>query len=207
MIPRRFTRCVPEVTTPQVEAWWEQFAELNPSADMVTVRDPIPPDSWPLLGHLHARATSGAQLAGFVRLEAVWRWGGWYVDSDVEPVRPFGPLDDGSGRLVIGTEDGTHLTDAVFGAPPKHPALEAVIAHVASLYVSTSPDTRELPGAQATGPLATTHVLRHRTDVRIVPRDTFYPYSYLDRDGANDDHRSNPAVHAIHHWHFSWQGT
>ena len=141
-----------------------------------------------------------------VRLEAVWRWGGWYVDMDVEPVRPFDDLDRGD-RLVIGTEDGIHLTDAVFGAPARHLALGAVIAHVAELYASAARDGRDFPGAQATGPLATTQVLTGRSDVVVLPQEAFYPYSYTEKHRAGEDHAANPGVYAIHRWHFSWQGT
>lgn len=211
MIPHRFIRCVPSVVPAECEAWWARFGELHPGWELLTVADPIDPADWPLLGRWHHLATSGAQLAGMVRLEAVWRWGGWYVDMDVEPVRPFDRLDAGD-RVVIGTEDGVYLTDAVFGAPARHPAIRAVIDHIDELYrwIVTQPD-RPLPGAQATGPLAWTAVLGDRTNppdgVVVLPPPVFYPYSYLERHRANEPHGADPAVHAIHRWHFTWNGT
>lgn len=216
-IPHRIIRVIPANPGVEVEGWWHRFAELHPGWDMRTVVDPIDPMDWPLLGRWHHLATSGAQLAGMVRLEAVHRWGGWYMDSDMEPVRHLGPLQH-PGRVVIGTEDGIHLTDAAFGAPPRHPAIRAVIDHVDQLYRDALGDTEgRLPGAQATGPLATTVVLGRRAappqglgdpgDVVVLPREAFYPYSYTEKHRAGEDHASNPGVYAIHRWHFSWQGT
>lgn len=203
-IPTRLIRCVPAATPPEWEAWWARFGEMHPGWDLRTVRDPITPDEWPLLGHLHRHATSGAQLAGMVRLEAVHRWGGFYIDGDVEPVRPFDPLV--GPDVVIGTEDGTHLTDAVFGAPAHHPAIRAVIDHVRELYAGALRDGRELPGAQASGPLATTAVLAGRPDVRVLPVEAFYPYSYLEPDRAGEDFAAVPGCYAVHRWAFTWNG-
>lgn len=206
-IPRRFIRTVPVDVPAECDAWWARFGELHPGWERRTIADPIDPADWPLLGHLHQHASSGAQLAGMVRLEAVWRWGGWYVDMDVEPIRSWVPLEEHRGVVVIGTEDGLHLTDAVFGAPPRHIALGAVIAHVAELYASAARDGREFPGAQATGPLATTQVLSGRSDVVVLPVEAFYPYSYLERHRAGEDFARVPGCYAAHHWHFSWAGT
>lgn len=207
MIPRRFIRTVPAEVPDVCERWWRRFGELHPGWELRTIADPIDPADWPLLGHLHCHATSGAQLAGMVRLEAVWRWGGWYVDMDVEPIRSWRPLEVYEPALIIGTEDGLHLTDAVFGAPPRHPALRAVIDHVAGLYAAADRDGRDFPGAQATGPLATTEVLSGRPDVVVLPVEAFYPYSYLERHRAGEDFSAIPGCYAVHHWHFTWAGT
>lgn len=216
-IPRRFIRTVPVDVPAECEDWWRRFGELHPGWERLTIPDPIDPADWPLLGHLHRHASSGAQLAGMVRLEAVYRWGGWYVDMDVEPVRSWQPLEEHTGVVVIGTEDGIHLTDAVFGAPPRHPAVRAVIDHVAGLYEAAAAEGRGFPGAQATGPLATTVVLGRRArtpeglgdpgDVVVVPTVAFYPYSYLERHRADEDFGAVPGCYAVHRWHFSWAGT
>lgn len=210
-IPHRFIRCIPTDPSDEAEAWWHRFGELHPGWDMRTIQDPIDPKDWPLLGRWHALVSSGAQLAGLVRLEAVWRWGGWYVDSDVEPLRPFADLDSGPGVAVIGTEDGIHLTDAVFGAPQRHPAIRAVIEHVDDLYTGWARctfDGSAPPGAQATGPLATTTVLAGRPDVTVLPTEAFYPYSYTERHRRLEDFATtSPTSYAVHHWAFSWAGT
>lgn len=217
MIPRRFIRTVPAEVPEVCDEWWIRFGELHPGWERRTVADPIDPADWPLLGHLHRHATSGAQLAGMVRLEAVYRWGGWYVDMDVEPIRSFAPLEALGDVVVIGTEDGLHLTDAVFGAPPRHPAIRAVIDHVAGLYDTALAQGAPLPGAQATGPLATTVVLGRRAlppaglgdpgDVVVLPVEAFYPYSYLERHRSGEDFTAVDGCHAVHHWHFTWAGT
>jgi hypothetical protein len=82
-IPRILHRTVPEVTSKQVEDWWQRFEELHPDWDLRTYREPIDPTDWPMTGDLFKRCQNGAQKAGLIRLEAVYTHGGVYVDSDV----------------------------------------------------------------------------------------------------------------------------
>src|SRR5665213_2956825 len=67
------------------------------------------PDS-PLNAYLK-KCRSGAQFADLVRIEAVFREGGVYLDSDMRVLRP---LDDlvGSYSFFIASEDGYNLTNA-----------------------------------------------------------------------------------------------
>ncbi|MGH7533990.1 MAG: galactosyltransferase-related protein, partial [Gemmatimonadales bacterium] len=86
-IPRILHRVVPEISPPESELWWLQFAALHPDWTLMTHRDPLQPADWPLTARYWTKCRTGAQLAGLVRLEALWRWGGVYVDQDVEPYR------------------------------------------------------------------------------------------------------------------------
>lgn len=195
MIPRRLIRCVPEVTTDEVEHWWWRWTDLHPEWEWVTFRDPIDPAQFPLLGHLFGSCVAGAQLAGLVRLEAVLTLGGVYVDSDVEPLRPIDDLL--AHPCFIGTEDGHHLTDAMFGAERGHPGIFECVRRVRAMDMAA--------GAQATGPLNTTAVLTGRDDVTVLARRMLYPYTYLERERRNEPFaETSPESYCVHHWHASW---
>ena len=191
MIPKVFHRVVPATIPPLFDTWWHQFQQLHPGWDFVTWRDPLDPADFEL-SHLWERCTAGAQLAGLVRLEVVWRHGGIYVDMDFEPRKPFDPLL--SNRLFIGTEDGHVLTDAVFGAEPRHRGLRAAIDAFHDGYWSRNPSD--------TGPLHTTRHLSGRDDVTVCPTDWFYPYLWTEPQRAGDDF---PNAYAIHRWNHSWR--
>lgn len=196
MIPRRLIRCVPAVTPDDQEEYWHQWQQLHPSWEFVTYRDPIDPAGFPLLGDLFDQCVHGAQLAGLVRLEAVWHLGGIYVDADMEPLRAIDDL------LVhpcfIGTEDGYHLTDAMFGAEPNHPGIRACIDRVKTLDMSSGPGV--------TGPHNTTAVLKDRPDVTVLAQRMFYPYTYLEKERAGEDFaETSPESYAVHRWAFSWR--
>lgn len=210
MIPHRLIRCVPQLPPDWAEANWERWQDLNPGWEFVTIADPIDPTWFPVLGHLHRYATSGAQLAGMVRLEEVWTSGGVYCDMDMEPLRPLARLLErvDAGQAFIGTEDGVHLTDAMFGAPAAHPGLLLCMSRVLDLYHGHEHEGEALPSAQATGPLTTTVVLSGRPDVVVLPQPVLYPYSYLERHRRHEDFAAtSPESIAVHHWAFSWEGT
>src|SRR6476659_4298396 len=113
MIPKRLVRTVPEHTTDEVEAWWEQAKGLHPGWAFDTWRDPIDPRFFPLTSPYWDGCESGAQLADLVRLEDLLLRGGCYIDSDVECYRPFDPLLSVRGFAAWDCPD--YIPNAVMG--------------------------------------------------------------------------------------------
>ncbi len=192
MIPRRFVRSVPERIDEREETFWAQFAAIHPGWEFVTYRDPLDPADWPITGHLFASCEAGAQLAGLVRLEAVYRLGGVYVDADVEPFRSFEPLLRHS--CFAGYEDETWLADAVFGAEAGHPAIRAALDAVLQMDMHA--------GAGATGPHNFSRALVGRNDVTLLKPVAFYEVGYQER--GNLRNRPSRDAYARHHWFGSW---
>ena len=156
MIPRILHRVVPAAVPDRFEAFWAEAQRLHPGWEFRSWQDPLAPRDFEL-GHKFDQCTSGAQLAGLVRLEVLWRYGGVYLDMDIEPLRPFDELLDVSG--FVGTEDGTVLTDALMASEPGHPGLRTCIDRLL--------DTPMEAGALATGPHLVTSVLTGR---KLRPR-------------------------------------
>jgi mannosyltransferase OCH1-like enzyme len=69
--------------------------------------------------------------ADIVRLELLWRYGGVYADTDIEPFRSLGPLLDGQACVVARSPQVRHgvhsITNAFMAAAPEHPFIEAAI--------------------------------------------------------------------------------
>ena len=171
-IPRILHRVVPERTPPVAEQWWRRFAELHPGWRMLTHRDPLDPADWPLTSPSWPKVRAGAQLADLVRLEALLRWGGIYLDMDVEPYRSLEPLLGVSAFAAW--EDERCVPNAVLGAVPDHPAIRACL----ELAVERVPRG----DVWAAGPGVTTQVLRGRDDVLLLPPGSFYDVHYRDTE-------------------------
>lgn len=193
-IPRILHRTTPADTSPQVEAWWAEYQRLHPGWDCRTYREPIDPAEWPLTGDLFDRCQNGAQKAGLIRLEALHRDGGVYVDSDCEPFRSFEPLLQCDAFAAW--EDETTVPDAVLGARPGHPAFEQMIQK-ARASIEGGGD------AWLSGPGVTTETLPGRHDVLLLPPGAFYPHHYLEKHAAGA-RTSSPWVFCEHKWHHSW---
>lgn len=197
-IPRILHRVVPEKTTTEVEAFWTRFQALHPGWEFMTHRDPLDPAAWPLTARGWGSCSNGAQLAGLIRLEALYRWGGIYVDSDCEPFRSLEPLLP--LRAFAAWEDAKVVPDAVLGAEPEHPAIRACIDLA----------LRKLKaGAWASGPGVTTAILPRRADVTVLPPGVFYPYHYTEKNRRGEDFATaQPWAFLAHHWAGSWlEGT
>ena len=189
MIPKILHRVVPEDVPARFDDYWHEWCALHPDWQHLTWQDPLDADDFEL-GRLFARCTAGAQLAGLVRLEVVWRLGGVYVDMDVEPVRP---VDDLLGHACFfGTEGNGVLTDAVFGASQHHPGIRACMDRLLGGFWSPNPSD--------TGPLLTTEVLAGRNDVTVLDQEAFYPYLWHE-----DQTPPKPGTYAIHRWNHSWK--
>lgn len=203
MIPQILFRVVPERTTDEVEDLWRLAVDLHPDWLHITYRDPIDLAKVPQIAPVAHLATTGAQLAGLVRLAALWNHGGVYIDSDFECFRPFDPLLDLSA--FAGWEDANVVPDAVLGASMAHLAIGACLALAMDRIRSNSTDWRTGNGAWSTGPGVTTTVLPGHPDVVLFPPGSFYPYHYSERHRRHDDHRgANPWAFGAHHWHASW---
>jgi hypothetical protein len=195
-IPRILHRTVPEKIDATVEKFWKQAQRLHPGWEFRTYRDPIDPRDWPLSSQVWDRCTSGAQLAGLIRLEALVTYGGVYIDSDVELYRSLEPLL--GCQAFAGWEDANVVPDAVLGAVPGHVAIDGCLVAAVNAVARGE-------GAWETGPGITTHFLRGRDDVLLLPPGSFYPWHYHDKAG---DHRgvkeAQPWAFGAHHWAASW---
>lgn len=193
MIPRILVRCVPEETSSVVEDAWAHACHLHAGWTHRTYRDPIDPADFPLTRGAWSRCTSGAQLAGLVRLEALLAHGGIYLDSDYELYRRLDSLL--TLDAFAAWEDRNTIPDAVIGARPDHPA----IRYALELAVS-----RVHLGAWQSGPGATTEAFRNRSDVLLFPPASFYPYHYSQKERRHERFSDDPWCFGAHHWAGSW---
>jgi FkbM family methyltransferase len=142
--------------------------DLHPGWEVVVWQDPVDRTLF-TLGKYWDKVNSGAQLADLIRLEVVYKQGGFYVDSDFVLLKNLDPLRQHS--FVVGTEDGYLLTNAFFGAVPQSPVLGQLIAALDEHEVDW-----KLPPDVTTGPKFFLRELKWHDDVTVLPRETFYPY-------------------------------
>lgn len=197
-------RSVPQHTSDEVEHYWDIATEVHAGWEMVTYRDPIDPTWFPITSPYWKHCTSGAQLAGLVRLEALWHRGGVYIDSDVECFLPFTPLMD--CKAFAGWEDQGVVPDAIIGAERQHPAIiECINLAIRRIQQPNNPDWRTGAGAWSTGPGVTTTVFPGRGDVLLLSPGSFYAVHYNEKN-LLAEHKPAPYEFCSHKWHGSWLG-
>src|SRR3979490_621912 len=125
MIPRIIHFSVPEVLTPGQSEIIALARDKHPGWEVKIWQDPIDRSGFKLSQFLDM-ANSGAQRADLIRLDAVFRYGGVYVDSDIRLLKSLEPLVTNYDFFVC-SENGRLATNAMFGATQGHPAIARLI--------------------------------------------------------------------------------
>lgn len=192
-IPRIIFRTVPAEINAQVEDWWHQFRKLHRGWKFITYREPLIPSEWLLTSEAWHKCKNGAQKAGLIRLEALVRHGGVYVDSDVIPHKSFEPLMNTAAFAAW--EDEDVIPDAVMACEPGHDTFKRML-DAAIKQVMSGAD------AWASGPGVSTSHLANDPDVLVLPPGAFYPHHYLEKNQAGK--KVGPWTFCEHMWQHSW---
>ncbi|NLD69589.1 MAG: hypothetical protein GX644_12340 [Limnobacter sp.] len=147
---------------------------------------------------LIGRCANYAQMADVLRLEILYRYGGVYIDTDFEPLRPIEPVLDGAEHFFC-SEDGAHLSNSIFGARPESPLILRLLRGLPT-------ELGREPANVETGPRYFTRTLLCEgfdADVKLLPSRLFFPYQWDEPHRAGE---SFPEAFAVHRWAHSWRG-
>jgi hypothetical protein len=145
-------------------------------------------------GEILAAASDPVELADVARFHVLARYGGVYVDTDFECLRPIDPLLKGVDAFAAFQRPGEAAT-GLLGAMPDHPAFR----RAAELVVQTF---GRAPLPASSGPPFFTHLLWDFPEVTLFPPELFYPYLWTEPERRNEDF---PDAYAVHHWAMSWR--
>jgi mannosyltransferase OCH1-like enzyme len=185
-----------DVIPPEFEAYWRKLKKLHLGWEFRTWSDPNEL-GWMRCKEVFDRATTHAGRSDVLRFELMFAYGGVYVDTDVEPLRPFDDLleDD---RPFAAWENDKLICPTVLGGPARHPAYEAVL-EMLPRWSLKFPGHR--PNLQ-TGPVPLTMTWKRRRDVRLLPSVAFYPVGWWERDNLGGPYPAES--YCVHHWTQRW---
>lgn len=177
------------------------------------------------------RFANPGHRSNLVRLEALARFGGLYLDWDMDPVQPIEPLvgDDDAFASYYATPPGFTRAPmrlwfrcgfelAILGAVPEHPlfvgavndwpgwieatAGEGPFVQVAAWYLADR-IARRWPGVDTIGPGDDTV---HLDGLTLYPPKMFYPFHYCEAWQAGQPASAFPDAVAVHRVRASWVG-
>jgi mannosyltransferase OCH1-like enzyme len=175
---------------------------MHPGWEFMTHRH-YPVDRGRLRAEYEASIT-GAGKADILRMEVLYRFGGIYVDVDVEPLHSFDDLlayDCFFGDMP-NEEGGSILATGVIGSVPWHPAIGAYIEGLPARF-KLSPEGETDPWViqnWRTGPPAATALIRGRSDITLLPEATFYPVHWTKKAEPPYPPESYAVYHATQDW-------
>lgn len=132
-----------------------------------------------------------AFVADYVRLIALLRDGGIYLDTDMLLVQPLDSLLDTS--LLLGRESPEFISCGMIGATPNNPFIEEMRRKYDTI-------TELKPN-----PVIMTELynILHPNDTTVMPPKAFYPF---DAEHIKDWHGEDlgTQVYGVHLWNYSW---
>ena len=185
-------------------AWRERLRDLHPDWQIKTwdrseevrrlIDDQPLRDAW----DRYMASDPFGRIPDIARYLLLWHYGGIYVDTDFEPLRPMDDLLNDPRPFAAWENDRTMCT-ALLGAPAHHPAIGDLIAGLVDRLSATEGQTAN----NAAGPEYATALWREREDVRRLPPSSFYPVGWWEKHLlGNVDYP--PETYAVHHWAKGW---
>lgn len=140
------------------------------------------------------------QLADIMGYYLLWKFGGAYFNTDMEPVRPLEPIvPEGAWASFENNVDG-RIVNAAIGSPDKEdPFWEIVLNQLPDSYWKNPTDEMVM----STGPGFLTSVAQMFPELLYVfPVETFNPIHWKEIEpGGDAQGREYPAeTIAVHHW-------
>lgn len=202
MIPKIIHRTIPNKTTDLMDKCWQSILKYTPDWEHFTHYDM---DDHPIVGEYLHLCTTGAFRGDLIRLEALYLYGGVYLDSDVELIKPIEKFLNNKFFAVV--EETGEIGNSVMGSVPKNKIVKDAIDF--SIYVLqnnliNSSNNLITNQNKAFGPFVITEALKNNTDYTILDSKTFFPYSYTEKHLSNVDWSNDPEVFGIHRWAGSW---
>ena len=146
-----------------------------------------------------------AFVSDYVRLHALYQYGGIYMDTDVEVLRPLDPLL--RHQAFTGFEDERFLQSGTMGAEPNHPWIKKLLEDYSSRTFVKPDGTYDTLTNTAVisrlceqdGLILNGKLQKLPGGVVVYPRTYFSPYDYIDGGNYITDESFT-----IHHFAQTW---
>ncbi len=192
----------------EYRAYIDGWKTVMPDYEIRLWNEDNSPMHLPYMRNAH-RNQKWANLSNFTRLHAVYNFGGFYLDTDVEVVRRFDDLLSLDCFFGFETDRPVYrsaplINNATFGAIPRHPFVKETMARLLERFDGVE-------DAYLSSPNLVTDLLRPMgfaeysnrefEDITVFPKEYFYPY-YVGEDRNSVEITGN--TYSIHHWAKSW---
>ncbi len=205
MWPKVFHRIwFDEEERPEFVAWREELQRLHPDWTVKTwgrsseVRSLIDDDELLAEWDRYIVEDPFGRIPDIARYLILWYFGGIYIDTDFEPLRPMKELLEDPRPFAAWENDRTMCT-ALLASPPEHSAIGVLLEGL----VGRLRWAEGKPANEAVGPEYATGLWRERDDVRRLPPSSFYPVGWWEKHLLGEVEYPRETF-AVHHWAKGW---
>jgi len=167
--------------------WMNTVRDLHPDWDYLLWDEHNLPLLKLNLQELQDSFPKWAGVSNAVRLKAILDFGGVYLDTDCECLKPLNPLLE--QRAFAALQDERRLCNAVFGAEAGHFWIAWQWTHVHEWTGHAADWGVELMS------------LSPRKNLTVLPAHAFYPFLW---DAPQSKRSAHADSYLVHHWEKSW---
>lgn len=149
-----------------------------------------------------------ANLSNYMRFYALAKYGGIYLDTDVEVVQPFDELLDCG--LFAGWQGNGQINNAVMASSMSHSFIVNCLGRLPAEYPGTERATLSSPHFMTAELFRTYGITKFQfnsfvdvKDIKVYPVRYFYPY-WINETLDRSIHVT-PETICIHHWAATWK--
>jgi hypothetical protein len=152
----------------------------------------------PFVAHYY-KAKQWAFVSDYVRLKKVYEYGGIYLDTDMEVVKPFGELL--TQECFFGYESEDFITSGAFGSEKRNDFVGECIDFMLCRHDANKPF---LVAPQVI--TRSFEAFNNKPSVYLCPVRAFYPFNpYVDDIKQLMYQNVRDDTYAIHHWAKTWE--
>ena len=190
--------------------WRDSWVKHNPEWEYILWDDELVSSQLSITHEdIYNKCKSYSEKSDVLRFEILYQFGGLYIDTDFECLKPIDPLFKNK-ELVIFTQINdpkdtqTPLCGAFLGATQRNSDIKKLIDGL--------PERQKLHGHKIAsvkfGPVYLSHTLGYEKgtpDGHKCKQKTVYPYMWWEKNRRNEDFsKTHPEAYAVHHWDGSW---
>lgn len=150
------------------------------------------------------------RVANYARAAALYRYGGIYMDHDVELIRSYDDLLNLGcffGFQTMRSKEKDLVNNAIIGSTPGHRFIAQIITALNEMDGAFDWGSNTGPGLvtrllRDEGKLVPTSKIQRRADLHICPPSYFYPYEW---DEAYTPSCITDETIAVHYWAHTWK--
>jgi inositol phosphorylceramide mannosyltransferase catalytic subunit len=144
------------------------------------------------------------QKSDFLRYHLLNRFGGLYIDTDFECLKPFDMLDGIDFYTGIGYPAVPELYIGLIACTPAHPIIKHVVNSMTEIRQGGWRNIFETTGSYFFTRCFFDKVNESTDGVVAMPTDYFYPWGNNLMSDPNPEKYIKEWSYAIHHWAVSW---
>lgn len=146
-----------------------------------------------------------AFVSDVARIEALYQYGGFYMDTDVEVLKSFTPLLE--SRCVLGMEEKEYVATSFMAFEKEHPLVEEFLKLYENIsfldkngQINTGTNVAKLTNMLVKKGFAQEDHYQELDDgIKIYPKEFFSPYDYI-----NCYYNITENSYCVHHFAVTW---